>query len=183
MLPPQKARQPFDAICVVACSTIAVGSGISISSTPIRIIPPAMPNRPTGRLSRPSTHRGLRSSTASPESPASAGSGVDGLAPIQPVNTLSSASLVAAAQTELSCSGISFLRVMCGGCSFSTASRRSKPRQGPAALRRPAPSSTSPPPRSAGWCTCWRNGSGSRCSSARPTASSPRRRAAPIRAG
>src|SRR6188768_4132215 len=42
----RKARQPFDAICVIACSTIAVGSGISISSTPIRIMPPAMPNRP-----------------------------------------------------------------------------------------------------------------------------------------
>src|SRR6185312_5877566 len=40
------ARQPLEAICVIACSTIAVGSGISISSTPIRIMPPAMPNRP-----------------------------------------------------------------------------------------------------------------------------------------
>src|SRR5262249_34733972 len=30
----------------MACSTIAVGSGISASSTPIRISPPAMPNRP-----------------------------------------------------------------------------------------------------------------------------------------
>src|SRR5580704_1247992 len=42
----RKARQPFDAICVIACSTIADGSGISVSSTPIRISPPAMPNSP-----------------------------------------------------------------------------------------------------------------------------------------
>src|SRR5580704_18616222 len=53
----RKARQPFDAIWVIACSTIAVGSGISVSSTPIRIIPPAMPNRPdrndVATISRP----------------------------------------------------------------------------------------------------------------------------------
>ena len=42
----RKARQPFDAICVIACSTIADGSGRMVSSTPIRISPPAMPNRP-----------------------------------------------------------------------------------------------------------------------------------------
>jgi hypothetical protein len=40
------ARQPFEAICVIACSTIAAGNGISAKSTPIRISPPAMPNRP-----------------------------------------------------------------------------------------------------------------------------------------
>src|SRR3984893_4703559 len=42
----RKARQPLEAICVIACSTIAAGNGISTSSTPIRIMPPAMPNRP-----------------------------------------------------------------------------------------------------------------------------------------
>ncbi|MGY3369299.1 hypothetical protein ACVWZL_006424 [Bradyrhizobium sp. GM2.4] len=31
---------------MIACSTIAVGSGIKASSTPIRISPPAMPNSP-----------------------------------------------------------------------------------------------------------------------------------------
>src|ERR1035437_8537629 len=42
----KKARQPFEAIWVIACSTIADGSGSRASSTPIRISPPAMPNRP-----------------------------------------------------------------------------------------------------------------------------------------
>src|SRR5260370_758330 len=42
----RKARQPLEAICVIACSTIAEGSGIRVSSTPLRISPPAMPNRP-----------------------------------------------------------------------------------------------------------------------------------------
>jgi hypothetical protein len=42
----KKARQPFEAICVIACSTIADGSGRIVNSTPIRINPPAMPNRP-----------------------------------------------------------------------------------------------------------------------------------------
>src|SRR3954452_21788843 len=53
----RNARQPFEAICVIACSTIAEGSGISASSTPIRISPPAMPNRPDRKavatISRP----------------------------------------------------------------------------------------------------------------------------------
>ena len=31
---------------MIACSTIAVGSGIRTSSTPIRIMPPAMPKMP-----------------------------------------------------------------------------------------------------------------------------------------
>ena len=63
-----------------------------------------------------------------------------------------------------------FLRVcICGGCSFSTASRHSRPRRAAAALPRPAPSSTSRRPRSAAWCICWKSGSASRCSSARPT--------------
>ena len=39
-------RQPFDAICVTPCSIIASGTGISASSTPIRIMPPAMPKMP-----------------------------------------------------------------------------------------------------------------------------------------
>src|ERR1700682_5019011 len=42
----KKARQPLEAICVIACNTIAEGSGRMVSSTPIRINPPAMPNRP-----------------------------------------------------------------------------------------------------------------------------------------
>jgi hypothetical protein len=43
---------------VIACSTIAVGSGMKVRSTPIRIIPPAMPNSPDKNdvptISRPS---------------------------------------------------------------------------------------------------------------------------------
>src|SRR3954471_1257760 len=54
----RNARQPFDAICVIACSTIADGSGISASNTPTRIRPPAMPNSPdrnaVATISRPS---------------------------------------------------------------------------------------------------------------------------------
>src|SRR4051812_23435979 len=54
----RNARQPLDAICVMACSTIADGSGISASSTPIRIRPPAIPNSPdrnaVATISRPS---------------------------------------------------------------------------------------------------------------------------------
>src|SRR4051794_34697544 len=54
----RNARQPLDAICVIACSTIADGSGISASNTPIRIRPPAMPNSPdrnaVATISRPS---------------------------------------------------------------------------------------------------------------------------------
>src|SRR5258707_7535395 len=87
----KKARQPFDAICVIACSTIAVGSGIKASSTPIRISPPAMPNRPdrnaVATISRPS---------------AAIISGVI------VVSADISALLVSLAQTELSCPGISF---------------------------------------------------------------------------
>ena len=40
------ARQPLEAIWVTACSTMAVGSGKTTSSTPIRISPPAMPKMP-----------------------------------------------------------------------------------------------------------------------------------------
>src|SRR5258708_19256788 len=54
----RKARQPFEAICVIACSTIAEGSGRMVNSTPIGIRPPAMPNRPdknaVATISRPS---------------------------------------------------------------------------------------------------------------------------------
>src|SRR5258708_22934690 len=53
----KKARQPFEAIWVIACSTMAEGSGRMVSSTPIRISPPAMPNRPdrnaVATISRP----------------------------------------------------------------------------------------------------------------------------------
>src|ERR1700738_5093348 len=87
----KKARQPLEAICVIACSTIADGRGRIVSSTPIRISPPAMPNRPdrnaVATISRPS---------------AAIISGV----------ILSSADISALlgqpAQTELSCPGISF---------------------------------------------------------------------------
>jgi hypothetical protein len=37
---------PFDAICVTAWSTIAAGRGMITMSTPIRIMPPAMPKMP-----------------------------------------------------------------------------------------------------------------------------------------
>ena len=40
------ARQPFDAIWVTACSTIAAGSGMMAIKIPIRIMPPAMPKMP-----------------------------------------------------------------------------------------------------------------------------------------
>src|SRR4029078_7119565 len=63
----------------------------------------------TERLSRPSRHRGLRSSTASPQISCTGKAQVEEpAAPIQPDHSYSSASLVASAQTELSCSGISF---------------------------------------------------------------------------
>src|SRR6266849_665842 len=42
----KSARQPLEAICVTACSTMAVGSGKTTSSTPIRMRPPAMPKMP-----------------------------------------------------------------------------------------------------------------------------------------
>src|SRR5260370_1017648 len=87
----RKARQPFDAICVIACSTIAVRSGINASSTPIRISPPALPNRPdrnaVATISRPS---------------AAIRTGV-----IQ-ISAAISALLGQGAQTELSWPGISF---------------------------------------------------------------------------
>src|SRR3984893_3608967 len=85
------ARQPLDAICVIACSTIADGSGRMVSSTPIRIRPPAMPNRPE------------RNAVATISSPSAViSSGV-----ISNLLTVS-ALLVTMAQTELSCPGISF---------------------------------------------------------------------------
>src|SRR5258707_4496697 len=87
----RNARQPLDAICVIACSTIAVGSGISASSTPIRISPPAMPNRPD------------RNAVATISKPSAAiKSGV-----IR-ISANICAVLGRRAQTELSCSGISF---------------------------------------------------------------------------
>ena len=45
----RSARQPLEAICVTACSTMACGSGMITSSTPTRISPPAMPNTPDSR--------------------------------------------------------------------------------------------------------------------------------------
>src|SRR5258708_10814455 len=87
----KKARQPFEAICVIACSTIAEGSGRMVSSTPIRISPPAMPNRPdrnaVATISRPS---------------AAIVSGV------MRISENISALLVLLSQTELSWPGISF---------------------------------------------------------------------------
>src|SRR5688572_27702986 len=41
-----KARPPFDASCDMPCSIIAAGSGRNARSTPIRIMPPAMPRMP-----------------------------------------------------------------------------------------------------------------------------------------
>src|SRR5260370_33444816 len=87
----RKARQPFEAICVIACSTIAEGSGRMVSSTPIRIRPPAMPNRPdknaVATISRPR---------------AAIISGV------MRISENISAMLVLLSQTELSWPGISF---------------------------------------------------------------------------
>ena len=40
------ARQPFDAICVMPCRTIAADSGIMASRMPISSMPPAMPKMP-----------------------------------------------------------------------------------------------------------------------------------------
>ena len=40
------ARQPLAVSCEMPCSIIAAGSGSSASSTPIRIMPPAMPRMP-----------------------------------------------------------------------------------------------------------------------------------------
>src|SRR6266403_1018499 len=87
----KKARQPFEAIWVIACSTIAEGSGRMVSSTPIRISPPAMPNRPD------------RNAVATISRPRAAIiSGVMG------ISFNISALLGLAAQTELSWPGISF---------------------------------------------------------------------------
>src|SRR5258707_7745453 len=87
----KNARQPLEAICVIACSTIADGSGRMVSSTPIRISPPAIPNRQdrnaVATISRPSAAIRIgviRNSAAI------------------------SASLGQGAQTELSWPGISF---------------------------------------------------------------------------
>ena len=51
-----RPRQPFDAIWVTACSTMAVWTGSSTSSTPIRMMPPAMPKTP-GQERRPEHHQ------------------------------------------------------------------------------------------------------------------------------
>src|SRR5436309_2655505 len=87
----KKARQPFEAICVIACSTIAEGSGRMVSSTPIRISPPAMPNRPdknaVATISRP------RAAIISA---------------VMRISENISALLVLLSQTELSWPGISF---------------------------------------------------------------------------
>src|SRR6202165_420715 len=87
----RKARQPFEAICVIACSTIAEGSGMSVSSTPIRISPPAMPNRPD------------RNAVATISSPSAAI-----ISGVIRISADISALLVSPAQTELFCPGISF---------------------------------------------------------------------------
>src|ERR1700720_4779445 len=87
----KNARQPFEAICVMACSTIAEGSGRMVSSTPIRIRPPAMPNRPD---------RNAVATISSPSAVISSGV-ISNLLII-------SALLVTAAQTELTWPGISF---------------------------------------------------------------------------
>src|SRR5258708_26954545 len=87
----KKARQPLEAIWVIACSTIAEGSGRMVSSTPIRISPPAMPNRPD------------RNAVATISRPRAAIiSGVMG------ISENISALLGLVAQTELSWPGISF---------------------------------------------------------------------------
>src|SRR5437660_2324426 len=87
----KKARQPVEAICVTACSTIAEGSGRMVSSTPIRISPPAMPNRPdknaVATISRP------RAAIISA---------------VMRISENISALLVLLSQTELSWPGISF---------------------------------------------------------------------------
>src|SRR5258708_31882802 len=87
----KKARQPLEAICVIACSTIADGSGRMVSSTPIRIRPPAMPNRPdknaVATISRPSA--AIRSGVIR-------------------ISAAISALLGQGAQIELSSAGISF---------------------------------------------------------------------------
>ena len=87
----RKARQPLEAICVIACSTIAVGSGIKASSTPIRISPPAMPNRPD------------RNAVATISRPRAAI-----ISGVMRISADISALLASPAQTELSCPGISF---------------------------------------------------------------------------
>src|SRR5712671_752218 len=87
----RKARQPLEAICVIACSTIAEGSGIRVSNTPIRISPPAMPNRPD---------RNAVATISSPSAPISSGVIRNPL--------VFSALLVRLAQTELSWPGTSF---------------------------------------------------------------------------
>src|SRR6202140_938278 len=87
----RKARQPLEAICVIACSTIAVGSGISASSTPIRISPPAMPNSPD------------RNEVATISRPRAAI-----ISGVIRISADISALLVTVAQTELSWPGISF---------------------------------------------------------------------------
>src|SRR6266853_3390150 len=87
----KKARQPFEAICVIACSTIAEGSGRMVSSTPIRISPPAMPNRPD---------RNAVATISRPRAAIRIG--------VIRISAAISASLGQGAQTELSWPGISF---------------------------------------------------------------------------
>src|SRR5436305_5041515 len=76
----------------MACSTIAEGSGRMVSSTPIKISPPAMPNSPD------------RNAVATISRPSAAI--ISGVIPNLP--SLIFALLVSRAQTELSCPGISF---------------------------------------------------------------------------
>src|SRR6266700_1350720 len=87
----KKARQPFEAICVIACSTIAEGSGSMVNSTPIRINPPAIPNSPD------------RNAVATISNPSAAINSGDIRS-----SAGSSALLVRLAQTELCWPGISF---------------------------------------------------------------------------
>src|SRR5260370_3063956 len=87
----KKPRQPFEAICVIACSTIAEGSGRMVSSTPIRISPPAMPNRPD------------RNAVATISRPRAAI-----ISGVMRISENISALLVLLSQTELSWPGVSF---------------------------------------------------------------------------
>src|SRR5689334_1477649 len=52
------ARQPLEASCDTPCSIIAAGTGMSASSTPMRIMPPAIPRMPEmNEVARPETAR------------------------------------------------------------------------------------------------------------------------------
>src|SRR5258707_7573959 len=87
----KNARQPLEAICVIACSTIADGSGRMVSSTPIRISPPAIPNR---------QDRNAVATISRPRAAIRIG--------VIRISAAISASLGQGAQTELSWPGISF---------------------------------------------------------------------------